>query len=185
MSRYRKKPVVIEAFRLGFDNKPEWAKNDARLREIVVENDEATSHVLIDTLEGTMHAKRGDYIIKGVHGELYPCKPDIFEETYELEYELKPCPFCGGEAVITGGGIDNFFRVSCENLECGMLVETEDKRVLEDVIREWNTRAAERTCKLEEPSDFCKSSMMTCSECHMKTTIANYCSWCGSKIGDE
>ena len=37
----------------------------------------------IETLEGTMHADYGDYIIKGVNGELYPCKPDIFEKTYE------------------------------------------------------------------------------------------------------
>ena len=40
--------------------------------------------VYIDTLEGTHHASVGDYIIKGVHGEFYPCKPDIFAKTYEI-----------------------------------------------------------------------------------------------------
>lgn len=39
--------------------------------------------LLIETLEGTMEASQGDYIIKGINGEFYPCKPDIFEKTYE------------------------------------------------------------------------------------------------------
>jgi len=57
--KYRKKPVVIEAY-----------QTDTELD--------------IKTLEGTMHANIGDYIITGVNGEIYPCKPDIFEKTYEL-----------------------------------------------------------------------------------------------------
>lgn len=56
--KYRKKPVIIEAYQTE--------------RELV-----------IHTLEGDMLAQPGDYIITGVHGEQYPCKPDIFEETYE------------------------------------------------------------------------------------------------------
>jgi len=55
---YRKKPVVIEAYQTDIE-------------------------VDIETLEGTMHASVGDYIITGVNGEKYPCKPDIFEKTYE------------------------------------------------------------------------------------------------------
>lgn len=58
MAKYRKKPVVIEAYQTDKE------------RDIV-------------TLEGTMHANIGDWIITGVHGEQYPCKPDIFEKTYE------------------------------------------------------------------------------------------------------
>lgn len=58
MAKYRKKPVVIEAY-----------QTDKELN--------------IETLEGTMHANVGDWIITGVHGEQYPCKPDIFEKTYE------------------------------------------------------------------------------------------------------
>lgn len=57
--KYRKKPVVVKAFRT---------------------NKEITIH----TLEGDMVASVGDYIITGINGEQYPCKPDIFEKTYEL-----------------------------------------------------------------------------------------------------
>lgn len=81
--KYRKKPVVIEAFRLGYDSEPEWFKEDGMPYVGVEDDDGKLSHILIDTLEGTMSAKRGDYIIKGVQGEVYPCKPDIFEATYE------------------------------------------------------------------------------------------------------
>ena len=49
----------------------------------VIVQESGERYLLIDTLEGQMHASPGDYIIKGVHGEFYPCKPDIFVETYE------------------------------------------------------------------------------------------------------
>ena len=58
MKKYRKKPVVIEAERL-------------------------THRMEIKTLEGTMIGEPGDWLIKGINGELYPCKNDIFERTYE------------------------------------------------------------------------------------------------------
>lgn len=77
--RYRKKPVIIEAFRLGYDEFPKWAENalfDGTLR---VEDD----HVIIKTLEGTVYANMGTFIIKGVDEELYPCQADIFYQTYE------------------------------------------------------------------------------------------------------
>lgn len=54
-----------------------------RKRPIVVEAEQTAFHVDIETLEGTMHANPGDYIITGVKGERYPCKPDIFEASYE------------------------------------------------------------------------------------------------------
>lgn len=86
--KYRKKPVEVEAFKLtgGIDQTedPEWIEE--AIKDGVVSFREEGSpkvHMLIDTLEGVMTAQVGDYIIKGVHGELYPCKPDIFEETYE------------------------------------------------------------------------------------------------------
>ena len=58
MAKYRKKPVVIDAY-------------------------QTSEAVDIETLEGTMHAEKGDWIITGVQGEKYPCKPDIFQATYE------------------------------------------------------------------------------------------------------
>lgn len=88
MAQYRKKPVIIEAFRWTADTDqkedPEWAV-DAIHKGIVSFADSGTSKVkmLIKTLEGVMTADRGDYIIRGVNGELYPCKPDIFVKTYE------------------------------------------------------------------------------------------------------
>ena len=80
VQKYRKKPVVIEAI--------QWDGTSEALGEIVhwmnreVKNLE-DNKLGIETLEGTMEASVGDFIIKGVHGEFYPCKPDIFEKTYE------------------------------------------------------------------------------------------------------
>jgi hypothetical protein len=76
--KFRKKPVVIEAFRWMIDQVPDWWKS-ANGIEIQVD----TGSAFIPTLEGTHEARPGDFIIQGVRGELYPCKPDIFEMTYE------------------------------------------------------------------------------------------------------
>lgn len=81
MGRYRKKPVVIEAvqFRGDLSSGHEvWSWSD-RNPAITVHD----GHLIITTLEGDHRADPGDWIIRGVHGELYPCKPDIFEKTYE------------------------------------------------------------------------------------------------------
>jgi hypothetical protein len=79
MGRYRKKPVIIEAIRLT------GATSDEEIIEFLgdatYEYDEAA--IYIHTLEGVMRADVGDWIIRGVKGELYPCKQDIFEATYE------------------------------------------------------------------------------------------------------
>lgn len=85
MSKFRKKPVVVEAFKLdGNRPYPAWF-NDA-FEEGIVDwrgSSEGT-HLVIQTLEGEMIATEGHhYIIKGVQGEIYPCRVDIFEATYE------------------------------------------------------------------------------------------------------
>lgn len=77
--KYRKKPVVIEAFRLGFECIPEWFMQKLVNGEAHLYGEQAE----ITTLEGVMSANFGDFIIKGVKGEVYPCKPDIFYATYE------------------------------------------------------------------------------------------------------
>ena len=83
--KYRKKPVVIEA--MQFEDTPERL---AELSEFVGTEmvsrhvDPTRPQLLIHTLEGVMAADVGDYIIKGVQGEFYPCKPGIFKETYEI-----------------------------------------------------------------------------------------------------
>ena len=87
MTKYRKKPVVVEAWkftRKALENKPEWLVYDEK--KVVGKPDSFTGDVvmlLLNTLEGHLWATEGDYIIKGVRGEVYPCKPDIFEQTYE------------------------------------------------------------------------------------------------------
>ena len=80
--RFRKRPVIIEAFKLGIDDIPDWALFDDSFSLRTTSN-ELHTHALVETPEGTMRAELGDYIIKGVKDELYPCKPDIFEQTYE------------------------------------------------------------------------------------------------------
>ena len=91
---YRKRPVLVQAIQWTGDN----------LKQIIAftglhesankwswEEYEAVVHtdgLKIFTLEGTMSASPGDWIIKGVAGEFYPCKPDIFEATYELAEEV-------------------------------------------------------------------------------------------------
>ena len=82
MSTWRKKPLVIEAFKWtgGPDQTedPEWAVEAVKSGVIFFEG----KMMKIDTLEGTFQVSPGDYVIKGINGELYPCKPDIFEKTY-------------------------------------------------------------------------------------------------------
>jgi len=95
--KYRKKPIVIEAVQVlnvdyspgGFDGcpfseGPEWLKEAIRIG-IVTPHPQDTDYTPWDikTLEGTMLADAGDYIIQGIQGELYPCKADIFLATYE------------------------------------------------------------------------------------------------------
>lgn len=86
MARYRKKPIVIEAFKWtgGPDQieEPIWICDAIRTGHVKI-SDERGGGLLIKTLEGVMTANVGDWIIKGVNGEIYPCKPDIFEKTYE------------------------------------------------------------------------------------------------------
>lgn len=91
MPKYRKKPVVVEAVRWTGSNLEEirnFVGSDlieecVELFDIKRTLKEMLVDIAIDTLEGTMRVDYGDYIIKGVKGEFYPCKPDIFLKTYE------------------------------------------------------------------------------------------------------
>ena len=80
MAKFRKRPVVIDAERYD---------HGKSLDSVFVGDAHGTfkyteeGTVLIQTLEGTMEGRHGDWIIKGVNGEFYPCKPDIFDKTYE------------------------------------------------------------------------------------------------------
>lgn len=77
MSKYIKKPVIIEAVQWNGNNTEEII-NFTKLCTLT-----QGDNLIIPTLEGDMKASIGDFIIKGVHGEFYPCKPDIFKKTYD------------------------------------------------------------------------------------------------------
>ena len=98
MGLFRKKPVMIEAVKMGgiewfddlqfavqFDESdalPKWLR-DALLDEVISASENDFEHLSIQTLEGVMLVSPGDWIIRGVKGEIYPCKPDIFAMTYD------------------------------------------------------------------------------------------------------
>lgn len=100
LAAYRKKPVKVEAIQLGWDTWQEVCEflgeetgtdafvegvylDDETMVELPCNETSNTIGLKIRTLEGVMLAQQGDFIIKGVTGEFYPCKPHIFEETYE------------------------------------------------------------------------------------------------------
>jgi len=86
MAKYRKKPVTVDAWRYGFETGvlPDWV-DDALKHSAVVRTDsiEAYPPLKILTPEGIMTCKMGDWLMKGVEGEIYPCKDSIFKATYE------------------------------------------------------------------------------------------------------
>ena len=85
MGQYRKKPVVIEAIQWDGTNQGEIAEfMETPIRtKTSPEQGNPSGKITIETLEGDMTAMVGDFIIRGIQGEYYPCKPDIFEKTYE------------------------------------------------------------------------------------------------------
>lgn len=92
--KYQKKPIVIEAFKWtgGPDQTedPVWIVDAIKRGDVTFDKDtDSTPNMLIKTLEGIMVANVGDYIIQGIKGELYPCKADIFEASYDRVAEYK------------------------------------------------------------------------------------------------
>lgn len=92
MGKYKKKPIVVEAIRWTGSNLEEirnFVGNDLienYIKHFDIERTlikQTLTGIAINTLEGTMRVDYGDYIIKDVNNELYPCKPDVFEQTYE------------------------------------------------------------------------------------------------------
>lgn len=132
--KYRKKPVVIEAVQLTNDNETianciEWVEKIDMSTSIIGRNACISQVIqeggmLINTLEGVMKASFGDYIIKGVNGELYPCKPDIFEKTYEKVDDEADDKILYGEVFYggsCGGGMSHYIniqKVNEDGLKC-------------------------------------------------------------------
>ena len=84
MAKYRKKPVIIDAclFDGNIRSIDDFPISEVRKFKLGSENGQY--YLIIPTLEGDMKASKGDYIIKGINGEFYPCKPDVFEKTYDI-----------------------------------------------------------------------------------------------------
>ena len=85
MRRYRKRPVVIDALQFTRDSQVEMVKfTEGKLYDIKIPRCiDGVMTATVSTLEGTYTVTENDYVIRGVQGEYYPCKPDIFYETYE------------------------------------------------------------------------------------------------------
>lgn len=84
---FKKKPMLISAFQLGYQDIPLWfqgAIKDNFVSNIDAFLASANEIIKIKTLEGTMSAKKGDWIVRGVKGEIYPCKDEIFKATYDF-----------------------------------------------------------------------------------------------------
>lgn len=85
----RKKPVVVDCFKFTLkkkDKEPDWFLKEIGKKVIIKQNGMKQDWYII-TLGGPMIISKGDWVIKGVQNELYPCKPDIFEQTYEIAGE--------------------------------------------------------------------------------------------------
>lgn len=79
MARYRKKPVVIKAFRTDGEV-PGWFLRALHEERAYYDADDL---LVIKTLNGAVRVDPGEWVVQGVKGEIYPCRPDIFEQTYE------------------------------------------------------------------------------------------------------
>ncbi|WP_223837362.1 hypothetical protein [Bacillus swezeyi] len=108
MPKYRKKPVVVEAFRLGFDELPKWfSERIPQICSPFTLDPYSHPEFAIKTRKGSMRADYGDYIIKGVEGEIYPCKPEIFEKTYDsVDVSKKAREMAELSEMVTKSGIN-------------------------------------------------------------------------------
>lgn len=85
--KFRKKPAVIEAVQWTGKNRSEiYEFTDGCVGDLLGIHG-PTGEIIVSTLEGDMKASKGDWIIKGIQGEFYPCKPDIFEDSYDEAIE--------------------------------------------------------------------------------------------------
>lgn len=105
--RFRKKPVEIEAMQWVHDAPQSAAPVLSWIREhsgVATFAPLTGPAIVISTLEGDMHASSGDWIIRGVQGEFYPCKPDIFAQTYD-DLEAAAHPISSGRILVEGSGL--------------------------------------------------------------------------------
>ena len=142
MSKYIKKPVEVEAVQFdGTDESVEWLLPQLKSGEI----SRACNKLYIKTLEGVMEAKVGDYVIKGVNGEFYPCKPDIFEKTYE---KIEDDDLLN-EKPIFFEDLKNGYTKAYTKSDIDMLIE-DNKRLKEELFMERTKNEAEIYSEVSE-----------------------------------
>lgn len=134
--KFRKKPVVIEAIQFVGDNAEEIIAFVGQALPCGIGLSGKCEEIQIPTLEGTMKANLGDWIIKGIKGEFYPCKPDIFEKTHErvLDEKIRSSLFAGITTTIPitkvepiKGIEERVYCDSCGNLSCSLLNSGDEK----------------------------------------------------------
>ena len=134
---YRKKPVTVEAIQWTGENHAEMCEFiDPEMFEII-----PRVGLVIHTLEGNHHASPGDYIIKGVNGEFYPCKPDIFAKTYETPTLTPPNEWISVEDEIPSDdddGLEFFCMTNATGKGGGVLpLEWEVATIRGKTVRRW------------------------------------------------
>lgn len=150
MSKYRKKPVEIEAFKWTGDinqtEDPIWIIEAIQKGIVWFLQDSVNGkqEMIIRTLEGNRRAQRGDYIIKGVKGEIYPCKPDKFEKIYE--YSCK-------ERILTVVTDTREFKIPIEgNYDVVAYISTTEEGMLSIADKIFINEKSFKYCYIEDKS---------------------------------
>ena len=115
MKQYRKKPIVIEAIQFDGWNWKECMQFMSDKDLAFTDDLTRKENLKIDTLEGTMIANVGDFIIRGVKGEFYPCKPDVFAATYKPVEPTTNCSQLGSKFAIKQVGSEGGYVIYREN----------------------------------------------------------------------
>lgn len=129
MKQYRKKQIVIEAIQFDGWNWKECMQFMSDKDLAFTDDLTRKENLKIDTLEGTMIANVGDWIIKGVKGEFYPCKPDVFAATYEPVEPTTNCSRLGSKFTIKQVGKSEGYVIYRENEFIGGITFGNDKDV--------------------------------------------------------
>jgi len=156
MKKFRKKPVVIEAIQWTGENIVDVAEFMHSCSGFNI--NKFTKTVIIETLEGTMSASKDDYIIKGVKGEFYPCKPDIFEQTYET---------VSGDEFITEVNITELLKVA-EASEKQYDQVVKQNRDLQTQLNAYKKELSDIKTQIENDCKACKEEYgedCNCDEC--------------------
>ena len=156
MKKFRKKPVVIEAIQWTGENIVDVTEFMHSCSGFNI--NKFTKTVIIETLEGTMSASKDDYIIKGVQGEFYPCKPDIFEQTYET---------VSGDEFITEVNITELLKVA-EASEKQYDQVVKQNRDLQTQLNAYKKELSDIKTQIENDCKACKEEYgedCNCDEC--------------------